>query len=281
MTCEVMEPEPARSLRWSDDEAGAQTYEKAVTIPEPTVGAGGLLRAWRSRRRMSQLDLASRADVSTRHLSCVETGRSAPSRELVLHLARHLDVPLREQNDLLLAAGYAPAFSELDLGSPAMRPVMAAIETMLAGSEPNPTLVMDRHWNLVLANEAALMMTEGVAGHLLEPPLNVVELTLHPDGLAPSISNLDEVAGHLIHRIRRQHAVTGDETLAELATKAEHLVPTASSIQPITAAAAMTVHLRLAGVETSLLSVVSTFGTALDVTAAELTIETFYDVTDR
>lgn len=230
---------------------------------------------------MSQLDLASLADVSTRHLSYVETGRSSPSRELVLHLARHLDVPLREQNDLLMAAGYAPAFSELDLDAPAMRPVVAAMETMLAGSEPNPTLVMDRHWNLVLANEAALLMTEGVADHLLGPPLNVVELTLHPDGLAPSIANLDEVAAHLIHRIRRQHAVTGDEALAELAAKAEQHVPTASSIHPITTPAALTVHLDRAGVETTLLSVVSTFGTALDVTAAELTIETFYDVTDR
>jgi len=230
---------------------------------------------------MSQLDLASVADVSTRHLSYVETGRSSPSRELVLHLARHLDVPLREQNDLLIAAGYAPAFSQLDLDAPAMRPVVAAIETMLAGSEPNPMLVMDRHWNLVLANEAALIMTEGVAEHLLEPPLNVVELTLHPDGLAPSISNLDEVAAHLIHRIRRQHAVTGDDALAELAAKAELLVPTAGSIHPITAPAALTVHLERGGVETTLLSVVSTFGTALDVTAAELPLETFYDVTER
>ncbi len=230
---------------------------------------------------MSQLDLASLADVSTRHLSYVETGRSSPSRELVLHLARHLDVPLREQNDLLMAAGYAPAFSELDLDAPAMRPVVAAIETMLARSEPNPTLVMDRHWNLVLANDAALMMTQGVAEHLLEPPLNVVELTLHPDGLGPMISNLDEVAAHLIHRIRRQYAVTGDQALAELAAEAERLVPNATSIHPITTAAALTVHMRLGGVQTTLLSVVSTFGTALDVTTAELTIETFYDVTDR
>lgn len=229
---------------------------------------------------MSQLDLASLADVSTRHLSYVETGRSSPSRELVLHLARHLDVPLREQNDLLMAAGYAPAFSELDLDAPTMKPVVAAIETMLARSEPNPTLVMDRHWNLVLANEAALIMTQGVAEHLLQAPLNVVELTLHPDGLAPTITNLDEVAAHLIHRIRRQFTVTGDPALAALAAEAERLVPDAASIHPITAAAALAVHMRIGDTETTFLSVVSTFGTALDVTAAELTIETFYDVTD-
>lgn len=248
---------------------------------EQTAGVGPLLRHWRTRRHLSQLDLASAADVSTRHLSYVETGRSTPSRELVLHLARHLDVPLREQNDLLLAAGYAPAFSELDLEAPAMQPVMAALEILLEGSEPNPTLVMDRHWNLVLANDAALLFTELVADHLVEPPLNVIELTLHPDGLAPLITNLDEVAAHLIHRIQRQHAVTGDPVLADLAALAAELVPSAVSIRPIAAAAAVTVQMEAGGQPLTLLSVVSTFGTALDVTASELIIETFYDVTDR
>jgi len=252
-----------------------------MTLNEQIAGIGPLLRQWRTRRHLSQLDLASAADVSTRHLSYVETGRSTPSRELVLHLARHLDVPLREQNDLLLAAGYAPAFSELDLDAPGMRPVVAALETLLAGSEPNPTLVMDRHWNLVMANQAALLFTEGVAEHLIGPPLNVVELTLHPDGLAPLISNVDEVAAHLIHRIQRQYAISGDPALAELAARASALAPGAASIRPITTAAAVTVQMEANGVPLTLLSVVSTFGTALDVTAAELTIETFYDVTDR
>lgn len=230
---------------------------------------------------MSQLDLSNRAEVSTRHLSYVETGRSNPSRELVLHLARHLDVPLREQNDLLLAAGHAPAFSQLDLDEPAMRPVVAALQTMLQASEPHPTLVMDRHWNLLMANEAALTMTAGAADHLIEPPLNVVELTLHPEGLASVIVNLDEVAAHLIHRIKRQHAVTGDPTLDELAATAERLVPGAAAIRPMSTQPALTVHMRRDDVDTTLLSVVSTFGTALDVTTAELTIETFYDVSDR
>lgn len=230
---------------------------------------------------MSQLDLASLSDVSTRHLSYVETGRSTPSRELLLHLARHLDVPLREQNDLLMAAGYAPAFSELDLDAPAMRPVVTALETMLAGSEPNPTLVMDRHWNLVMANEAALALTAGVADHLVEPPMNVVDLTLHPDGLAPSISNFDEVAAHIIHRIRRQHAITNDHVLADLDERAVALAPRAASFHSANATAALAVHMTMGGEDRTLLSVVSTFGTALDVTTAELTIETFYDVTEQ
>jgi transcriptional regulator with XRE-family HTH domain len=252
-----------------------------VTMNEQITGVGPLLRQWRTRRRLSQLDLASAADVSTRHLSYVETGRSTPSRELVLHLARHLDVPLREQNDLLLAAGYAPAFSELDLDAPAMQPVMAALAILLEASEPNPTLVMDRHWNLVLANEAALLFTELAAEHLVEPPLNIVELTLHPEGLAPLITNLDEVAAHMIHRIQRQVAVTGDSTLAALAARAVELVPGASAVRPIATAAAITVQMEADGQPLTLLSVVSTFGTALDVTASELIIETFYDVTDR
>lgn len=228
---------------------------------------------------MSQLDLASVADVSTRHLSYVETGRSSPSRELVLHLARHLDVPLREQNDLLLAAGLAPEFTEFDLQDPSLQPVVTTLQTMLSGSEPNPTLVMDRHWNLVLANDAALALTAGAANHLLGPPLNVLRLTLHPDGLAGSIVNLDEVAAHLLHRVRRQFSITGDPVLAELIDEAEALAPNAVDIHPITAGAALVVSMENAGIRSSYLSVVSTFGTALDITASELMIETFYDVT--
>jgi len=277
MTSEVMDPHLAPWIR-----CGMTSPTNSRSSDDRrTAGAGGLLRTWRHRRRMSQLDLASAADVSTRHLSYVETGRSRPSRELLLHLARHLDVPLREQNDLLIAAGHAPAFTELNLDDPSMRPVVAALKTLLAGSEPHPTLVMDRHWNLVLANEAALAMTAGAADHLLGPPLNVVELTVHPDGLASQIVNIDEVAAHLCHRLRRQHAVTGDERLAELITTVQHHVPGSIGIHPITPAAALTIHLRTDDHDIMLLSIVSTFGTALDVTTAELTIETFYNVGQR
>ena len=225
---------------------------------------------------MSQLDLASAAEVSTRHLSYVETGRSTPSRELVLHLARHLDVPLREQNDLLLAAGHAPVHSKLDLSDPTMAPVMATLETMLAASEPNPTLVMDRHWNLVLANESAFAFTAGVADHLLGPPLNVLRLTLHPDGLAARIDDLDVVAAHLVHRLRRQVAVTGDPVLVELLAEAESLAPGAASVDVTATGPTVPVTIRSGDSTITYLSVISTFGSALDITAAELTIETFY-----
>ena len=248
------------------------------TAAAPARGAGPLLREWRDRRRLSQLDLASIADVSTRHLSFVETGRSTPSRELLLHLARHLDVPLREQNDLLLAAGHAPAHSQLDLSDPAMAPVMATLETMLAASEPNPTLVMDRHWNLVLANESAFVFTAGVADHVLGPPLNVLRLALHPDALAPRIEDLDVTAAHLMHRLRRQVAVTSDPVLVDLLAEAETLVPGAASIDITSSSPALPVTIRTGDTSTTYLSVISTFGSALDITAAELTIETFYVV---
>jgi hypothetical protein len=188
-------------------------------------------------------------------------------------------VPHREQNDLLLAAGFAPAYSELDLSDPEMRPIITALEAVLAGSEPNPTLVMDRHWNLVLANESAFAWTAGVDPLLLGPPLNVLRLTLHPDGLARSIANFDEVASHLIHRLRRQLAVTGDDRLAALLDEAETLAPDAAAAHPATSDAAMTVRLETPDGPREYLSIVATFGTALDVNASELVIETFVDVT--
>ena len=250
-----------------------------VESPDASRGAGGpgeLLRTWRAKRRMSQLDLATQAEVSTRHLSYVETGRSTPSRELLLHLARHLDVPHREQNDLLLAAGYAPAYTQFDLDDPAMQPVVAALTTMLAASEPNPTLVMDRHWNLVLANESALAWTAGVDPVLLEPPINVLRLTL---GLRDRIVNLDEVGAHLVHRLRRQFAVSGDPELADLVTECAAQLGQID-VHPIGGAVALPVKMRQSdGSVRTYLSVIATFGSALDVTASELTIESFYDVT--
>lgn len=240
-----------------------------------------MLREWRERRRLSQLGLSTLAGVSTRHLSYVETGRSTPSRELVLHLARALDVPLRDQNRFLLAAGYAPVFSELDLTDEAMRPVVQAIDAILAGSEPNPTIVFDRHWDLVMANDSALAFTAGLPPDLLEPPLNVLRLTAHPEALAKRIVNFDEVVDHLLVRVRRQIAMSGDPRLIELlAEVAEYLPATAveraesASATPV----AIPMRLRADGVERTYLSVVSTFGTAVDVTASELTIETFYEV---
>ncbi|MGI9644946.1 MAG: helix-turn-helix domain-containing protein [Ilumatobacteraceae bacterium] len=247
----------------------------------PAPGVGPMLREWRDRRRLSQLDLSTRAGVSTRHLSYVETGRATPSRELILHLARQLEVPLREQNRFLLAAGYAPVYSEFDLTDDAMRPVVDALGAILAGSEPNPTLVMDRHWNLVMANDAAFALIDGVPDELLVPPLNVLRLSVHPEAMARRIVNFDEVAEHLVVRVRRQIEMTGDAVLADLLDEVSEFLP-ATTFERAAAhgetPVAIPMRVRRDGVEHSYLSVVSTFGTAVDVNASELTIETFYEV---
>src|SRR5512132_1254004 len=177
---------------------------------------GPLLRDWRRRRRRSQLDLALDAGVSARHLSFVETGRSRPSPEMILHLAEQLEVPLRDRNQLLLAAGYAPRYGQRALDEPEMEPVRAALALVLDGHEPYPAAVVDRDWNLVAANRSIALLTEGVAPELLAPPLNVLRVSLHPDGMAPRIANLGEWRAHLLERLGRQIAATGDESLAVL-----------------------------------------------------------------
>ena len=164
-------------------------------------GVGPLLRDWRRRRHLSQMDLALEAGVSTRHLSFVETGRSRPSAEMVVTLAEVLDVPLRDRNQLLLAAGHAPVYGQRDLDEPEMGPVRQAIDTVLAGHEPYPAVVLDRHWGMVAANTAVGILTEGVAPHLLEPPVNVLRASLHPEGCAPRIVNLAEWRAHLLDRV--------------------------------------------------------------------------------
>jgi len=181
-----------------------------------TVAVGDLLREWRQRRRLSQLDLACEADISTRHLSFVETGRSQPSREMVLHLAERLDVPLRERNALLLAAGYAPAFSERPLNDPALDQAREAIELVLKAHEPYPALAIDRYWTMVAANGGLAGMLEGVDPTLLQPPVNVLRLSLHPNGAAPKILNLGEWRAHLLARLRRQIEVAPDAKLTAL-----------------------------------------------------------------
>src|SRR3954464_6578456 len=186
----------------------------AATSALPTVGAQ--LRDWRRRRRLSQLDLALEAGVSTRHLSFIETGRSRPSAEMVLHLADQLGVPLRERNQLLLSAGYAPAYAQRDLDAPEMGPVREAIDQVLRGHEPYPAVVIDRHWGMVAGNRAVALLTAGVADHLLEPPVNVLRVSLHPEGMAPRIVNLAEWRAHLLERLGREAVVTGDPALATL-----------------------------------------------------------------
>jgi transcriptional regulator with XRE-family HTH domain len=245
----------------------------------PAVGA--LLRDWRQRRRMTQMDLALEADVSARHLSFIETGRSTPSAEMVKHLAEQLDVPLRERNELLLAAGYAPAYGQRDLDEPEMGPVREALERVLKGHEPFPAVVVDRHWGMVAGNSAIPLLTAGVAEHLLAPPVNVLRLTLHPEGMAPRITNLPEWRAHLLDRLGRQVVTSGDPALAALHEELVALPgndPTHPSPAHDLAAGEIATPLRIrhGDAELSFISTYTTFGTAVDVTVSELSIEAFF-----
>ena len=232
---------------------------------------------------MSQLQLAVTADVSTRHLSYVETGRSTPSRELLLRLAEELQMPLRDRNQLLNAAGYAPMYSEMPLSATEMRPVMAAIVVVLERSEPNPTIIVDRHWDLVMGNTSARWLATDVDDRLLTPPINIARLSLHPDGLASRISNLDEYAGHFLARIRRALAITGDPQLERLLSELSSYAPAPTSHPDVVAGSGVVIpmRLRLGGDELSLFTTIATFGTAIDITVAELSIETFYPADDH
>jgi transcriptional regulator with XRE-family HTH domain len=240
---------------------------------------GTLLRDWRTRRRLSQLDLASDAGISSRHLSFVETGRSRPSREMVLHLAEHLDVPLRARNALLIAAGYAPTYHATDLDAPELQTVRTAIERVLVGHEPYPAILVDRRWELVAANRAAAVLVDGVAPELLEPPVNVLRASLHPNGLARRIVNLAEWAEHIIGGLRRQIAVTGDEDLRALEIELSEYAAAQGAAPPPPSEApgviAIPLRLRADEGELAFITTIATFGTALDVTLAELAIEAF------
>jgi transcriptional regulator with XRE-family HTH domain len=252
-----------------------------VTTISPPAGVGDLLRGWRQRRRLSQLDLSVEAEVSARHLSFVETGRSKPSRELVLHLAEHLDVPLRERNSLLLAAGYSPAYAERSLDDQDMDPVRTTLDRILQGHEPYPAVIVDRSWDLVSANAPAFgLFTDGVAAHLLDPPVNVYRLGLHPDGLAPRVRNLAEYSQHLVTQLRRDAALSGDPRLAALLDEVRAYPGVVDGALELTDAASLLflpIELEQAdGSVLSLFSTISTFGTALDVTLAELSIEQFF-----
>ncbi|MBA3653479.1 MAG: helix-turn-helix transcriptional regulator [Actinobacteria bacterium] len=240
---------------------------------------GELLRDWRRRRHLSQLDLAGAAEVSARHLSFVETGRSKPSRELLVHLASHLDVPLREQNTLLLAAGYAPAYRETPLDDAAMAPITEALDKILTGHEPFPAVIINRRWELVRANAPLLALMDGVDPALLEPPVNVLRVSLHPDGLGPRIGNLDEWSAHLLTRLRREAMLSGDPALGDLYDELrEYPGVKEGSDADATSASMLFVALKID--DLTFFSTVATFGTALDVTLAELSIEAFFPAGD-
>ncbi len=241
---------------------------------------GDLLREWRQRRRVSQLDLALDAEISARHLSFVETGRSQPSREMVLRLAERLEVPLRERNQLLVSAGYAPVFPERPLGDPALQAARKAIDLVLAGHEPYPALAVDRHWNLVSANAAVTRLIADVAAPLMKPPVNVLRLSLHPDGLAPRIANLAEWRAHLLARLRQQIEISADPVLAELLSELSAYKAPASRTPPAVdseyGGVVVPFRLHTDGGVLSFISTTTVFGTPVDITLSELALESFF-----
>ncbi|MEU5535751.1 helix-turn-helix transcriptional regulator [Streptomyces sp. NPDC020362] len=242
-------------------------------------GVGPLLRAWRERRRISQLELALRADSSARHISFIETGRSRPSEEMVLRLAEHLDVPVRERNALLVAAGHAPHYPETPLDDPAMDVLRDGMERLIQGYEPYPALVVDAGYTVVAANRGIAMLLEGVPEKLMTPAPNAMRLTLHPEGLAPRIRNLREWRGHLLAQMERQLALHRSEPLRALYEEVSGypLAADAPGCEPAEPVPyfALPMVIEHDGRILSFVSSISTFNTPMDVTVAELAIETF------
>lgn len=244
-------------------------------------GVGPLLRSWRERRRISQLELALRADSSARHISFIETGRSRPSEEMVLRLAAHLDVPVRERNALLVVAGYAPRFTETALDDPAMGALREGMERLLQGYDPYPAFVVDGLYTVVAANQGMTRMLDGVAEHLLAPPLNAMRLTLHPEGLAPRIRNLREWRADLLAQMERQIALVRSAELRALYEEvAGYPVPDGAAGEADRSAPSSSVPFALplviehGGQLLSFVASIATFNTPMDVTVAELAIET-------
>ncbi|RVU39174.1 helix-turn-helix domain-containing protein [Hwanghaeella grinnelliae] len=246
-----------------------------------SITAGELLRDWRQRRRLSQLALAADADISQRHLSFMESGRSKPSRDMVLRLTGHLDVPLRDRNAILTAAGYAPHYPQHPLDAPELSMARETVERILHGHMPHPALAVDRHWTLLAGNDAVTAMLAGVAPHLLEGEVNALRVSLHPDGLAPRILNIHEWRGHILHRLSHDIEKCADPVLVALYDELKSY-PVPGQAGPMRTDPAqegrIAVPLRLKG-ESSPLSFLSTttvFGTAVDVTLSEVTIEAFF-----
>ncbi|MFD6330403.1 helix-turn-helix domain-containing protein [Streptomyces niveus] len=251
-------------------------------------GVGPLLRGWREQRRISQLDLALRADSSARHISFVETGRSRPSEAMILRLSEHLDIPVRERNGLLLAAGYAPRFTETALDDPSMAVVREALERLLRGYEPYPALVVDGTYTLVAANRGLALIMEGVPEHLLAPPVNAMRVILHPEGAARRIRNFRQWRGHLLDQMERQIALARSDALRALYEEVAAYPPPegvddgpdeTGDAEDTAAFAlgnfALPLRIEHGGQVLTFLSSISTFNTPMDVTVAELAIETF------
>jgi transcriptional regulator with XRE-family HTH domain len=259
-------------------------------VPALSSGAGRrsvgeLLREWRVRRRMSQLLLATEAEISTRHLSFVESGRATPSREMVMHLAEQLDVPLRERNALLVAAGYAPMYRERPLDDPHLAAARDAVELVLRGHEPYPALAVDRHWNIVASNGALAPLIGDASPALLAAPINALRLSLHPEGIAPRILNWHAWRAHLLARLQRQIEASADDVLVklhdELATYPAPPGAAPASSEPIQHLIAVPLRVRSALGELSFYSTTTVFGTPVDITLSELAIEAFFPADAR
>ncbi len=246
-----------------------------IDTTDTQAGFGPLLRGWRERRRLSQLALALEGGISSRHLSYIETGRASPSREMVLRLAEQLDVPLRERNRLLLAAGFAPAFPERGLDDPALAQMRAMVGRIIEAHAPFPAVAIDRHWQMVTANAAVPPLLAGVSPALLAPPVNVLRLTLHPEGLAPRIANLSEWRGHLLARLSRQIADTGDAALAALRAELVGYPSPGDEEEGDPRGLAVPFRIRTEKGVLGFLSTSMVFGTPREVTLAELAIEAF------
>ena len=246
----------------------------------PRRHVGDHLREWRQRRHLSQLDLAGDAEISARHLSFVETGRAAPSRDMVLKLAERLAVPLRERNVLLVAAGFAPAFPQRSLDDPALKSARAAIDLVLQAHEPNPALAYDRHWNLVSANRMVMPLLQGVPARLLRQPFNILRLAFHPEALAARTVNLGEWCSHLLERLHRQCEATADAELIKLYSELKaYPIPARSAPLPADSVA-IPFKIRFGDETLSFMSTTMIFGTPVDFTLSELALETFFPADD-
>jgi transcriptional regulator with XRE-family HTH domain len=246
----------------------------AVQTEQEPRTAGELIRFWRTQRRLTQLELALDANVSTKHLSFVETGRSQPSRQLLIHLAQHLDLPIAERNRLLLAGGFAPPYLEQPYDGEVMEPLRESLRRLLAAHDPNPALIVDGLWNLIESNEAAALLWDGVDPELLEPPINMLRLGVHPGGL-PRISSMTAACNvPLIRKLKRKSREDADPALGQLIEEVESYLPAelpdAPATQPV-----VSLDLRTSLGDVRLFTVIATLGAPLEVTAADLAIETF------
>ena len=264
----------AGSFGWDSGRAPASVAPVVAETEREPQTAGELIRFWRNRRRLTQLELALDANVSTKHLSFVETGRSSPSRQLLIHLAQQLDLPIAERNRLLLAGGFAPPYLELPYDGAVMQPLRESLRRLLDAHQPNPALIVDGLWNLIEANRAAALLWDGADPELLRPPINMLRLAVHPGGL-PSISSMTAACNApLIHQLKRKSRDNAERALAELIDEIESYLPaeppTAPATQPM-----VSLDLRTRLGDVSLFTIIATLGAPLEVTAASLAIETF------